>query len=134
TNDAITNALANMNLGAYGQGLNAMTTALGLAPSTANLGTAPANPLAQVGAQNQGQQQAELGAAQQQFQEQQAAPAQGLGILQQLLGTSGQYGGSTEGASTSTGTGTTTGVSSGSSGGTQSGTSMQNIISSLLGL
>jgi len=126
TNEAIANANAGMDMSAYSQGLSAMQNALGLSPSTFNLGSQPANVVASVGAQNQAQQQAQNVAGQQAFQEQQAAPSQTLALLQSLMGTQGQYGGTTTGTQAGTSTGTTTGQ--------QSSTQMAQQLASMLGL
>jgi len=129
TNDAIAQALANMNVGAYGQGLNAMQGAIGLAPSTYATGTAPATTVGQVGAAQRADQAGEVMAGREQFAEQQAAaPANTLDLLRQLMGVQGQYGGTTSGVQTGAQTGATAQT------GTQSSTQLAQQLSQLLGI
>lgn len=134
TNEAIANANAGMDMQAYSQGLQAMQGALGLAPSTMNVGTAPAQLVGQVGQQNQAQQQAELDAQQEQFREEQSVPATTLGLLQNLMGVQGQYGGSTTTQQTGTQTGQQTGTQTGQQSGQQSGSQIAQQLASMLGI
>lgn len=133
TNEGLAGALGNLDLGTYQAGLGAMQNALSMAPSTYNVGTAPANTMSQVGTAERADVQAGIDAQRAQFAEQQAAsPGNVLNILRGLMGGQGDYGGQTAatgaGTTASTGTqagqvaGTTTGTNTGTTTGTQTGT------------
>jgi hypothetical protein len=129
--DALTNALSALDLGVYQQGLGAMQNALGLAPNTYQVGTAPANTLSQVGAAQRADTQANIEAERQAFAERQvASPANTLNLLRSLMGVQGEFGGTQTTAGTSTGTA----VASGSQAGQSSSTQMAQQLASMLGL
>lgn len=104
TSEAITGALANQDTALYSQGLQAMLNALQLAPQTADLGLMPARTLQAIGAQNQTQNQNEIDAEVRRHEFTQNEPLAALERFQQLVGTSGMYGGTTTGNSTTTNT------------------------------
>jgi hypothetical protein len=111
TSDALAQAIANMNMQAYSQGLNQYNTAQAQLPTTLNLGLVPSQILSSVGAENQAQNQKAIDQAVAAYNFNQQAPAQQIAQLQQATGNAGQYGGTTAqaqtGQTTSQQTGTT---------------------------
>ena len=97
TNQAAADALSRNQMNAYFGGLDAMLQALSLAPNTFGVGLAPADVLQRVGGQQQAQQQAEIDAEVRRFEQQQNEPLQALALLHDLVGSAGQYGGTTSG-------------------------------------
>jgi len=95
SSDALASALANMNMQAYGQGLNMYNAAANRAPTSYGLGLAPSQTLSAVGQEYQSDQQRAIDAAMQKFNFEQLAPLLNLQALQSLTGTAGQYGGTT---------------------------------------
>jgi hypothetical protein len=95
--------LAQMNMDAYGQGLNMANAASARAPQTYNLGLAPQETLGLVGGQYQQDQQNSIDEAMQRFNFEQLAPLLYLQSLQSLTGTAGQYGGTTNTSGTAGG-------------------------------
>ena len=91
--DALAGTLANMNMQAYGQGLNMYNAAAGRAPQTYNMGLAPSQTLSAVGQEYQSDQQRAIDESMQRFNFEQLAPLLNLQALQSLTGTAGQYGG-----------------------------------------
>jgi hypothetical protein len=100
TGDALAQALAGMNMNAYSQGLGMYNSAANRAPQTYGLGLAPSNTLETVGGQYQSDQQRQIDEAMQRFNFEQLAPLLNLQAFQQLTGTAGQYGGTTNSTQT----------------------------------
>lgn len=100
TNDSLGDALSQLNLGAYQMGLNAMQNAIGRAPGLTAAGALPAQMIADVGAQRQGQAQREIGADMARFEFEQNEPIFQLQLLRDLAGRMGDYGGTVDTRST----------------------------------
>lgn len=98
--DTLAGTLANMNMQAYGQGLNMYNAAANRAPGSYLLGLAPSQTLSAVGQEYQSDQQRAIDEAMQRFNFEQMAPLLNLQALQALTGTAGQYGGTTESTET----------------------------------
>ena len=98
----LADALTQMDLGAYAQGLNSFNQAQNRAPSLFNLGTRPGTIIAGVGDAQQGQQQREIDADVARHTFEQNEPLYNLAALQNLTGQYGQYGGTQTGESTTT--------------------------------
>lgn len=90
TQAAAGDALANIYSTAYGQGLEAMTKGVALAPAVQEMGLNPSRTLAAVGAQNRSYEQALIDEAIQRWTYEQNSPLQDLQAYQQLI--QGGYG------------------------------------------
>lgn len=90
TQAAAGDALANIYSNAYGQGLDAMTKGVALAPAVQEMGLTPSRTLAAVGAQNRSYEQALIDEAIQRWTYEQNLPLQELQAYQQLI--QGGYG------------------------------------------
>lgn len=124
TNEAIANANAGLDMGVYNAGLQAMQNAISMAPQTYAVGTAPAQTVAAVGADQRADEQANIAAQRALFEEQQAQPTNELALLRNLMGVAGEFGG------TSSSTGSTTGTESGQ----QQSTQVAQQLASMLGI
>lgn len=100
SNKGLSDSLANLYLGAYGQGLDTFNQSLNRAPGLFGLGLAPGQVQAGVGDVRQGQQQREIEADVARHEFQQNEPMLLLQLLQQLTGGAGQYGGTTTSTAT----------------------------------
>lgn len=96
TSRGIADALAQMELGAYGQGLNMYNAAAARAPQTFAVGAAPAGLLEYSGGVERANEQQAIDAAMARFNFEELAPLLNLEALQALTGTAGQYGGTVE--------------------------------------
>lgn len=93
TSRAIGEALAGMEMGAYGQGLNMYNSAASRAPQTFGLGLAPADVNKQVGLEERADTQLGIDDAMARFNFEEMAPLMNLEALKELTGFMGQYGG-----------------------------------------
>lgn len=92
TSEQIADALAGMNVQAYGQGLNMYNAAAGRAPAMAQLGLLPAEVLQQMGGLQRADEQQAIDADMARFNWEQMAPYFNLEMLRDIIGTVGQYG------------------------------------------
>lgn len=113
TSAALGRTLADMNMQAYGQGLNMYNNAASRAPTTYGMGLAPSNTLMQVGTDQRNDVQREIDAAMQKFNFEQLRPLLNAQTLQALTGTAGQYGGTNTTESTSSVSGGGSGIMQG---------------------
>lgn len=102
SNQGLTDSLANLNLGAYAQGLDSFNQALNRAPGLFQLGTQPGQVTSAVGDVRQGQAQAEIGGERERFSFDQNEPLNILQVLRDLTGSAGQFGGSVDSTSSQT--------------------------------
>lgn len=93
SNQALGDALSQMYLGAYGQGLGMFNNAISRAPALFGLGTLPGQIYSDVGATRQGQEQREIQADAARHEFEQNEPIFLLNLLRDLTGQYGQYGG-----------------------------------------
>lgn len=93
TNDALATTLGNMNMQAYGQGLNMYNNAAARAPQTYAMGLAPSQTLNDVGQAGRADEQQKIDAAKTKFDFEQLRPLLNLEFLKQMTGVMGQYGG-----------------------------------------
>ena len=100
SSEGLSNALAGMDLAAYGQGLNSFNQAQNRAPGLFQLGAQPATIMANIGDAQQGQEQREIDANVARHMFEQNEPGVLLAMLQQLTGSAGQYGGTQESTTT----------------------------------
>lgn len=96
SNRYLADTLANMNMQAYGQGLNMSNAAAARAPQTYALGLAPEETLGIVGGQERADEQQAIDANVARFNFNEMRPLLNLQALQALTGTAGQYGGTTQ--------------------------------------
>jgi len=100
SSEALSDALAKMNMDAYGQGLNMYNSAANRAPTTYGLGLAPSQTLQDIGGMERADQQQGIDADIKRFNFEQLRPLLNLQMLQGLTGTAGTYGGTTNSTGT----------------------------------
>lgn len=102
SSQALADSLANMDVAAYTQGLNAFNQAQNRAPALFQLGSQPGAIMAGVGDATQNQEQREIDFDISRHMFEQNEPAVLLQLLQGLTGSAGQYGGTVDSNSTTT--------------------------------
>ncbi len=96
SNQGLSDSLANMYMGAYGQGLDMFNQAQNRAPGLFALGAAPGRLTSSVGDVRQAQDQRNIGEDVARHNFGQNEPIVLLNLLKQLTGSSGEYGGTVE--------------------------------------
>jgi hypothetical protein len=96
SNRALAGTLANMNMGAYTQGLNQYNNAAARAPATYGLGLAPGSLQQSIGGQERADSQTAIDSSVNRYNFDQLRPLLNAQTLQALTGTAGQYGGTTQ--------------------------------------
>lgn len=94
TSEGIADALARMSLDAFSQNLGANQAAIGRAPGLFNLGVAPGDVQANVGAAERGDLQAQINADRERFDFDQNRQLTNLQNFRNLIGQQGTFGGS----------------------------------------
>jgi hypothetical protein len=100
TSGELAQALGNLDLGMYGQNLQANQAAIGRAPAMFQLGTQPADVFNRVGAAERMDTAEQIAGDKERWDFEQNRFPKLLAMLQALTGSAGQYGGTTKGTQT----------------------------------